>query len=236
MKIERGIRQRAWFCVLYGTPAVGKTTLASKTVEPVFLDLEAGTDFLDVARVTVEKSVTDTLRDLYKAREQFKTLVIDSLTSLERATVRETCMRNGWANLEAPGFGKGRVAWRQEMANLITSLEAFRASGTNVLLVGHSKVRAVTDPVAGESFDRLEFDADKDVVPSILAAVDGCFLLKQKTHYVEEGGRTRAVGNGTRVLITQDRPAFLAKSRFDVPESIENPDASFWSILSKESK
>lgn len=232
MEITRGKKPRAWFCALYGTPAVGKTTFASKTPDALFLDLEAGTDFLDVARVHVEKTVTDTLRELYKARDQFKTLVIDSLTSLERAMIRETCARNGWANLEAPGFGKGKVAWRQDMANLITSLEAFRGSGANVLLVGHSKVRTVTDPVAGESFDRLEFDADKDIVPTILAAVDGCFLLKQKTHYVEEGGRTRAVGNGTRVLITQDRPAYLAKSRFDVPDNIDNPDASFWSKLS----
>jgi hypothetical protein len=231
MEIVRGKRPRAWFCVLYGTPAVGKTTLASKAPEPVFFDLEAGTDFLDVARVGVGESVTATLRELYKQRDQFKTLVIDSLTSLERATVRETCARNGWPNLEAPGFGKGKVAWRQDVANIITSLEAFRASGTNVLLVGHSKVRATTDPVAGESFDRLEFDADKEVVPSILAAVDGCFLLKQKTRYVEEGGKTRAVGNGSRVLITQDRPAYLAKSRFDIPESIENPGADFWNTL-----
>lgn len=50
MKIERGKKQTALKIVLFGPEGIGKSTLASKFPDPLFIDVEGGTNQLDVAR------------------------------------------------------------------------------------------------------------------------------------------------------------------------------------------
>jgi GTPase SAR1 family protein len=224
--ITRGKQSIPWFVILYGSPGVGKTTLASRAPDPVFLDLEDGTALLDVARIKPETTIKDTLRELYTA--DFKTLVIDSLTSFERVHTTETCAEKGWTTVESLDYGRSKKIWRQEFTESITKLvTAFRAKGRNVLLVAHSKVREVSDPVSQQTYDRFELDCDKEIHAPLISQVDGIFLLKQKTLIKDD----KAIGNGSRILLTQDRPQYVAKSRWDIPEQIENPDHTLWALL-----
>lgn len=231
MIITNGIKKRAAFVILYGPPGTGKTTLASKIPNSVFLDLESGTDFLDVSRVALQSSgMRQTLLDLYALRSQYKTLIVDSLSAAEKILTAELLKANNWANLISPGYGQGYKALRGELMKWKDSLEAFRASGINVVLVGHSKSRIVNDEATGESFDRFSFDMDKDAIDMMIAAVDGCFLMKQKTTIVEENGKRRVVGTGKRILLTKDKPGYMAKSRWTelAPEISDPSYENFW--------
>ena len=227
--ITRGKRDTPWFCILYGAPGVGKTTLASLAPDPVFLDLERGTDLLDVARLTVEDNkLKEALGELHEA--DFQTLVIDSLTALERVHTAQLCAEKGWSTIEALDYGRSKKMWRQAFTDMLTQIgTAFRETGRNILIVAHSKVREVTDPVTQQTYDRFELDCDKDLHPQIISQVDGVFLLKPKVFVKDD----KAIGNGTRVLLTTDKPQYVAKSRWDIAEEIVSPDATFWTSLSK---
>ena len=225
--IIKGKRQSPWYAILYGAPGVGKTTLASLAPDPVFLDLERGTDLLDVSRVTLDDTtLSGALNHLIEA--EFSTLVIDSLTALERVHTAQMCAEKGWTTIEALDFGRSKKMWRQEFTKLITDIgRNFREAGKNVLVIAHAKVREVTDPVSQQTYDRFELDCDKDLHPQVISQVDGVFLLKQKVLVKDD----KAIGNGTRVLLTTDKPQYVAKSRWPIPDEIANPSAEFWTSL-----
>ena len=66
MAIRRGRIPRPQKVVIYGPEGVGKSTLAGRLPEPVFLDTEGGTHHLDVARFdsAAECAAADLFREL----------------------------------------------------------------------------------------------------------------------------------------------------------------------------
>jgi hypothetical protein len=225
--ITKGKQKRPFYAILYGQPGVGKTTLASLIPNSVFLDLEKGTSFLDVARLQPEGTITEALETLFDNLDSFDTLIIDSLTSLETKHQLRMCEEMGWPSINALGYGESRGKWITSFKRLILDLDQFRDAGKNVLIIAHQKSREVKDPLSQETYDQFSFDCNKDVHVDILSHIDGCFFLKQKSLVRDD----KAIGNGSRVLLTKDRPQYTAKSRWNLPESIENPDAKFWEQL-----
>jgi hypothetical protein len=227
MPVIRGKLSVPWFVILYGQPGVGKTTLASLAEDPIFLDLEQGTDLLDVARISPQDGdIKGALNELLD--EDFNTLVIDSLTALERVHTTSFCKEKGWSTVEALDYGRSKKMWRQDFTDFVANISKnFRAMGRNVILIAHSRSREVTDPVTQQSYDKLELDVDKELHQSLISQTDGVFLLKQHV-FVNDG---KAVGNGTRVLLTTERPQYAAKSRWPLAEEIKNPSASLWTSL-----
>lgn len=219
MPITSGKLKQPWFCCIYGPPGVGKTTLATLAPNPVFLDLEDGTAHLDVSRLSPEAGIKAALKELLDA--DFDTLVIDSLTSLERMHTAEFCKEKGWANLETLDYGRSRKQWRQAFLDLIQAIiNRFRAKGVNVLLIAHSKTREITDPVSQQTYDRFEIEVDKEIAPQILSMLDGCFLLKQQVIIRDE----KALGTGEREVYTSDKPQYVAKTRWAIDDPVEPND------------
>ena len=56
LTITRGPVRSAMKVVIYGPEGIGKTTLASRFPNPLFIDTEGSTKFLDVARTPPPKS------------------------------------------------------------------------------------------------------------------------------------------------------------------------------------
>lgn len=225
--ITRGKQNRPFYAILYGQPGVGKTTLAAQIPNAVFLDLERGTDFLDVARLQPEGTLSEALEALWDAKDSFDTLVIDSLTALENRHQQELCDAKGWSSINALDYGKSKSLWKAAFLKIITGLDAFRAEGKNVLIVAHQKMREAKDPLGQDTYDQFSFACDRDIHESLLSHVDGVFFLKMKSMAKDD----KVIGNGSRVLLTKDRPQFTAKSRWALPEQIENPGAAFWAQL-----
>jgi len=98
LKVQTVGEKKPFFnCLFYGNPGVGKTMLAGSAsavpeMSPVlFIDIEGGTLSLrtrypnvDVVRVQTWKDMQKVYDDLYKGQHGYKTVVLDSLTEIQK--------------------------------------------------------------------------------------------------------------------------------------------------------
>ena len=109
----------------HGVAGVGKTTFASQSNKPVFVQTEDGLGTLASPHFPLARTfeeVIEALACLYTEEHDFKTVVIDSVDWLEPLVWAKACRDNGWASIEDAGYGKGYVAalnlWRQYIDGL----------------------------------------------------------------------------------------------------------------------
>lgn len=219
--ITEGAKPGSFATILYGPPGSWKSELASHCSKPLFLDLEEGTRFLDVKRIKA-KDFESVLRAFgwIMTQPQFDTFVVDGLTQVARMATDYTKASLGVKQLSEVAWGGGTGALRDNMRRFIRAFEAVRDKGTNVIVLAHSKVKPVKDPTQ-DSYDCIEFDCEKEIVNEIAAACDGVFLLRPQIRSTEKDGDRRVLASGKRELILSDKGGVLAKSRFNIGQSIE---------------
>lgn len=214
--------------VIYGVHGVGKTTFAAGAPDPVFIWTEEGQGVLDVTGFPLARTfseVMEALAALYTEDHEFKTLVVDSLDWLEPLIWQQTCLDNGWRSIEDPGYGKGYVAatdlWRQ----YIEGLNALRdEKGMTIVQIAHADVRRFDNPET-EPYDRYVIKLHQRSSALIQEHSDIVLFANYQisTTKADVGFNkkvTRAVGSGVRVAYTAERPAFLAKNRYQLPDQI----------------
>lgn len=211
--------------LLYGTEGCGKTTWAASAPDAVFLPAEDGTDRVDVARLPTPKTwqdVLDAVDDLRTGKHAFKTFVLDTLDAIEPLLWRHICDRDGQANIEAYGYGKGYTAALDEWRSFLAALERLRREkGMQIVLIAHSQIRPFKNPDA-DDYDRHELKLNakagglfKEWCDSVLFATYEQFTSKdQKTK------RVRGMSTGARIVHTQRHAAYDAKSRYALPETL----------------
>lgn len=221
--------------LIYGPPGIGKTTLGSEFPNPVFLQVEDGTpknvELTSFGKLNSYPEVFEALTALYLEEHDLKTLVIDSVTDLQKLVFAETCRRgddkgNAKSNIEDFGYGKGYVYAGRIWQELLEGMNALRnEKGMAIVLIAHSVVTRFDDPET-VSYDRYQIDLHKQSVGAIEREMDGILLLKQPvTVKTEESGfnkeRARAADTGGVVLIHAiGRPAYTAKNRYGIPATL----------------
>src|SRR5262249_29861357 len=118
MEIAKAVSQSAPIIVIHGAEGRGKTTLAAKFPSPLFLLLErglpTGVSVDEISSIKTFDDILSALRQIYQARDNYQTLVIDTIDQLEALIIKYVCGENRWTNIEAPAFGKGYVAVENE--------------------------------------------------------------------------------------------------------------------------
>ena len=140
MKITKGIQARAVKVLVYGTEGIGKSTFASKFPEPLFLDLEGGTHYLDVSRTDSISSWTELLETVAEAVAQrvCRTLVIDTADWAERLAIRHVCDKYQKSGIEEFGYGSGYTYLTEEFAKFLKYLDRAISHGVNVVILAES--------------------------------------------------------------------------------------------------
>jgi hypothetical protein len=156
-------------------------------------------------------------------KHEFKTLIVDSLDWLEPLIWAKACKDNNWKSIEQPGYGKGYVEVLKYWREYIDILNELRDKGMTVIQIAHNQIKKVEDPRI-EPFDRHELKLHRKAADLILEHSDACFFASFKLGTVKVQGKggnmtTKAV-SGDRVVYTQEKPAYLAKNRYALPEEL----------------
>lgn len=231
--------------LIYGPPGIGKTTLASEFPNPVFLQVEDGTPgdlkLTSFGKLDSYDQVIGSLQALYDEDHNHKTIVIDSVTEMQKLIFAETCRRgddkgNAKANIEDFGYGKGYVYAKRVWDEFITGLNMLRTDkGMCIILIAHSTVVRFDDPET-VSYDKYEIDLHKHSVGAIEREMDAIFLLKQPvTVKTEESGfnksRARAEGGGVVLIHTGRSNAFTAKNRYGMPPTLRYDKGKGYEVM-----
>lgn len=223
MNITRGKIVAPQRCVLYGQEGVGKSTIASKFPNPVFIDTEGSTKQLDVQRTPTPTSwamLMSFVSDFRKNTMGFNTLVIDTGDWAERLCEQHICAVRQKDGIEEFGYGKGYVYLREEFAKLLDALSELLSVGMHVIIVCHASSRKFELPEEEGNFDKWELKLSKNVAPLIREWADLVLFAAYKTIVeVGENGKRKARGQ-TRVFRCEHNAVWDAKNRHGLPSEI----------------
>jgi hypothetical protein len=222
-------------CMLvYGQPGDGKTSLAASFPDPVFLQLEDGcpgdVEMVSFGLISDFKNMMSAISSLYDGDHDFKTVVIDSVTELQKIIFAETCARGDdkgvvKANIEDFGYGKGYVYAQRIWQEFLDGILALRRDrGMTVIMIAHSTIERFDDPESS-SYDRYEIDLHKRSVGMIERVTDAILLIKRTVSIKKEDvgfNKERAIAEGgsSLFIFAEGRPAFVAKNRYGIPPRV----------------
>ena len=217
--------------LVYGPEKMGKTTLAAEFPAPVFIQTEDGVsgnlEIDTFGMLDNFDSVMEALGVLASEDHAFQTVVVDSISKLEKLAFAEACRINNWTSIEQPGYGRGYVAVDYVWKDFIDAIRYLRDNQSlTIILIGHSVTDRFDDPEA-QSYTRYQIDLHKRGMAMMTREVDAIFLIKKDVTIKIEGpnakkgeGRARGDGGDMRWIYTEGRPALQAGNRYNMPPKI----------------
>jgi hypothetical protein len=218
--------------LIYAGAKSGKTTLAGEFPSPYYCRTGEG----ERAPAGVEMmsfGVSETYEDVINQMDWMldpdsdhdrKTFVLDAGDGLEILIRAEACARNGWKDIEEPGYGRGYQAeaaiWREFIAKALK----LKLAGYYVVIICHVKAKTVPG-VTTDSYPRYMPNLRDEAAGIVVDASDLIGFLHQKVSIVKEDAgfkktNKRGAGGGDIVIAVQERPGFIAGNRYDIPEPV----------------
>ena len=229
MEITRGVIQTAKKVVIYGPEGIGKSTLASRFPEPVYIDTEGSTSHMDVARFQAPTSWSMLLQEVQYVKDNpasCRTLVLDTADWAEQLCVQHICATRQVKGIEDFGYGKGYTYVKEAFGQLLNLLTDVRDKGINVVVTAHAQMRKFEQPDELGAYDRWELKLSKQCAQILKEWADMVLFCNYKTMVVNvdgqgaKKGKNKAQG-GRRVMYTSHHPCWDAKNRFGLPEEAE---------------
>lgn len=228
-KASAGVVVKPQVYLIYGPNGAGKSTLASAFESALMLDLEDGSSFISgVTRLESQhlpnfQKVDEVVKELLSQQHSFKTLIIDSLESLETLIQKQLCEQHKIQSIEGIPFGKGFVMAREMMEDFMKLLQSLRdQKQMNVLIVAHAQSKTHTDPITNVAYDRYTLRANDKLANVVKDLSDSIYFLTFKVDTVSQAGKekVKAYSSNQRVIHTRWSAGFDAKSRFPVEAEI----------------
>jgi hypothetical protein len=237
--ITKQRRRRPILAVLEGPSGVGKSSFGAQMSDVVFIPTERGLDQITVAKFPVPETLdefADYLSAIDEEKHDYKSLVIDTVDALELlifdaviAEARKLDKRvksiedvgGGWQK----GYQRARDYWQRLLARLTSLSERM-----NVLLIGHSHLRTITDPMLGTAYDSFEMKVQQKSAELIKQSVDMILFARLTTSVAKETPKARkgrGLVSGDREMYTQPTTGIEAKNRYD----LESPMEFSWAAL-----
>lgn len=250
--IQHGVSFAPPRIIIYGVQGIGKTTMLSQAPSPIVIQTEDGAGVIDVPRFPLARSFDDIMEALgilANDKHDYKTVCLDSLDWMEPMVWEKTVELNPTVNkaggaasgIESYGYGKGYAMaldiWR-EYIDAINFLRNER--NMMVIQTAHSKITRFESPES-DAYDKYELKLQHSPKTSASALIqehsDMVLFANYKVSVTDaekkgDHKRKRAVGTGSRMLYTQERPAFSAKNRYSLPKEISfDENGAYWNTL-----
>jgi hypothetical protein len=218
--------------MLYGVEGIGKTTFAAQAPNPIFILTEDGLGSLKVDHfplATKASDVLDAIGSLVSEDHEFGTVVLDSVDWLDNLI---------WAEVEAThdakdlAYGKGAVIVAEKWREVLSGLNALRNDKNMVvILIAHTQIKRFDSPEV-EPFDRYQPKLQERSNAILREWADAVLFANYKTVIKKDDvgfnkTSNRGISTGERLLYCNERPAYMAKNRYSLPDSIPMSWESF---------
>lgn len=210
---------------VYGVEGIGKSTFAAGAPNPIFILTEDGLGSLPVQHFPLATSSADVLEaisSLYAEPHNFGTVVVDSLDWLEAIIQREIDESYEAKDL---AYGKGALIAAEKWRVILEGLNALRLErGMVVILLAHTAIKRFDSPEV-EPFDRYQPKLQERSNALVREWCDAVLFANYKTVVKHDDvgfNKTvnRGISTGERLLYCNERPAYMAKNRYGLPDSI----------------
>jgi hypothetical protein len=239
-EIKSTLRDAPVRAVFYGTDGVGKSTLCAGAPGAIFIPVEDGLSNIDTRSTPRPTTWTQLIQyvDALVVEPSCKSIVVDSIDEAEALCWDHTCLEKDEKgkvrkNIEAFGYGKGYIAaintWRQ----LLAALERADDAGKNVLLIAHTHRKTVKNP-NGEDYEQWQIKLHEKAAGLFrewARVVAFCELDIVTNTDKDDGGRTKGIWTGKRVIRVNPSAGFQGKSRYMMPDSVPLDWDAFSSAL-----
>lgn len=230
---------RPVIATICGDSGMGKTSLAAAFPDPIFIRAEDGLQALPADKrpaafpvVTDHKKAQDSTAKLWrqinallKEDHGYKTLVIDSVTALERLFVAEVIERDGKVSSINQAFGGYGAGWgavaasHQRLRKACGLLNARK--NMHVVFIAHADTETIKTPDT-EDYMRwtLRLNPKHSIAPYV-DDVDVVGFLRLETYTTgQEGERKKAISTGQRELVTYATAANVSKNRYGITRAL----------------
>ena len=224
LNITKGKIERTQKVVIYGAEGIGKSGLAARFPDPLFIDTEGGTAHMDVRRIEKPQSWEEMLsvvKEVAATKDVCRTLVLDTADWAEQLIVSYLCTKYKQNSIESFGYGKGYTYLGEEFARLLGALDTVLTAGIHVVVTAHAKMRKFEQPDEMGAYGRWEMKLSKQVAPLLKEWCDILLFCNYQTFVVTSENNTQKAQGGKRVMYTSHHPAWDAKSRVPLPEVLE---------------
>lgn len=223
---------RAPMLTIFGDAGMGKTTLAATMPDAVFIRTEDGLQAIPEAErpdafpiAQDVNTVLEQISALLKSEHQYKTLVIDSITKLDDLVVKHIVesdeKKPKSINQALGGYGAGMMAVAAMHRRIKAGCDLLnREKSMNVVFIGHADMEHIELPDS-EPFMRYSMRLSKKSIAPYTDDVDLIgfikldMLLKKR-----DGEKTKAISDGSRVLVCHAAPSNLSKNRYGIESEI----------------
>lgn len=231
---------------VYGIPGSGKTTLASKLRNAVFLDFEKGTYGIECETVNDEDIPRDYtgmigfLKELKKDHQGFETLVIDSGDKMEEVFDASYSAKNNIESIySVHDHGQTISMHKKKAGEIHDAILELVNSGMNVLTICHeAKVKIEPREGIKKEYDHADLKMSKGWSAQWRQNSDWLIYVARKTYGVEADKKTGELAHlegGKLWAFFEPNNDFEAKHRacVKVPEDmpLDKLDERFQSII-----
>jgi len=250
-EISTKIEDRPSAGVIYGPSGVGKSTtcggIPNAVVQPMVDEntwgnlKRAGVVPGKLATLPPADTFTDVMDGMQSLLDQdhdYKSYVLDSVTSFERKLHEHVCresFNNDWTDRGFMGYMRGyevSLTCLRDALNLADRLRDERQM--SVFLIGHSVVKTHRDPRLSP-FDRHICDLHHKSWSVIHRWCDFVFFMDFVVDVTEEAGRGKGHGGDERQFLVTHNASYDAKNRFGLEDPIPAGDVGgdAWANISE---
>lgn len=231
---------------ILGEPGVGKTSLAAAFPKPIFIKVEDGTEGIpeelkssigELPEIKNVDQLWQDMSDIINEDHGYKTVVIDSVTALERLfqqyVVDSDPKKPKSINTAMGGYGAGFQAVGALHQRVRRAASLMQEKGLHVLFLAHVEIDTLDLPDQ-DAYSRYSLRLNKRSMAPYVDDVSAVALVRLETFTVgdDDDKRKKAVGNGNRIITLHANPASVTKNRYGIEDNIEfakcsNPLAEF---------
>lgn len=244
---------RPIIATICGDAGTGKTSLAATFPKPIFIRAEdglasvSGQDVAAFPLINKAEDCWDQLKALLFEEHPYRTLVIDSVSSLERIFIGDIMSipdNSGKLpkslNTAMGGYGAGKSAvasMHQRVRKAAGMLN--ERKGMNIVFISHADIQTMRLPDV-DDYQRYSLRLMPDSMAPYVDDVDMVGFIRLQSYLRgEDGERKKAISTGDRELIVYSTASSVSKNRFknaNITDPIEivlgkNPIEQYWPAI-----